>query len=355
MKRLLPALLTVMSVVSGPTTVLLADEVYSGIAGYSEKVLPSARDTYVSVPVRAGEAALGELTLEGSPDTDGNQGISISGLGGWSADELAERHAVRLFEGVGEGLRFPVSANNGSTATVNFETAAPSPGALVALEEEWTLDTLFPPATQAVFHESTSKFASGRRSELIVLSPQSNSGLVSGARIYFLESGAWFESGGSFRAAGTDRIPVDAVLVIRHPSGLGGTSWDMQGIGFHGPVASRIVRESQVARSYSYGLLKLGGTTLADLNLSAPAFRESSGVAVAERVDILQRFETTLPASPTPAATFFTTSTGWKNARAGTPVADAEVLPNGSALVIENLTAPAAHQSNWIQTGATAP
>ena len=128
MKRLLPALLTVMSLVSGPATVLLADEVYSGIAGYSEKVLPSARDTYVSVPVRAGEAALGELTLEGSPDPDGNQDISISGLGGWSADELADRHAVRLFEGVGEGLRFPVSANNGSTATVNFETAAPSPG-----------------------------------------------------------------------------------------------------------------------------------------------------------------------------------------------------------------------------------
>lgn len=355
MKIFSPALLALMSLVGGPATVLLADEVYSGIAGFSEKGLPSARDTYVSVPVRASEAALGELTLEGSPDNDGNQDISISGLGGWTADELGDRHAVRLFEGVGEGLRFPVSANNGSTATVNFENAAPSPGSIVALEEEWTIDTLFPPATQAVFHESTNKFASGRRSELIVLSPQSNSGQVSGMRIYFLESGAWFESGGAFRAAGGDRIPVDAVLVIRHPSGLGGTSWDMQGIGFHGPVASRIVRDAQVARSYSYGLVKLGGATLGDLGLEAPAFRESGGVAPGQRVEVLQRFAVTLPGGPEPVATFFTTNTGWKSVGGGTPDADDEVLPNGSALVIENRTAPAAHQSNWIQTGAVAP
>lgn len=356
MKRFFPAFFGILSLAFGPATAgVWADEAYSGIAGFSEKVLAAARDTYVSVPVRAGEADLGELTLEGNPDNDGNQDISISGLGGWSADELADRHAVRVFEGVDEGLRFAVSGNTGNNATVNFGNAAPSPGSVVALEEEWTLDTLFPPATQNVFHESTSKFATGRRSQLLVLAPRSNSGQVASARIYFIESGNWFESGGDFRAAGADRIPADAVLVIRHPSGMGATTWDMQGVGYHGPVASRIVRNAQVPRSYSYGLVKLGGATLAELGLEAPAFRVSSDRTLAGRTDVLQRFDVALPGNPQPVASFFTTDTGWKSTRTGTPDADSEALPNGSALVIQNLTPPAAHQSNWIQTGTTAP
>jgi uncharacterized protein (TIGR02597 family) len=328
-----------------------ADEVFSGVAGYSTTGIPADRDLYVSVPFVAEAPQLGAVSLIGSLDSEGNQRISIEGVAGLEIDSLSSAHSVRLLEGVNAGLRYPVVSNEVDSMLVAFGGEAPSPGVIVALERCWTLDTLFPPETQSTFHESTGKFATSRGSELMIVSPQSQSGLTSAERIYFLENGAWIEAGGEYRVAGTDRIPADAGLVIRHPASVPSTNLELSGVGYHGSVVTRLQPGAGTTGSAAIGLLIPGGTTLSGLGLGDSEVRPGSDLSEANRRDVLHVFALMRPNAPAPAASYFRSGGSWRTTASGNAVSDDAVVPAGSVLVIENVDPADAGRNDWDQTG----
>lgn len=330
-----------------------ADEVFSGVAGYSSVAIPADRDLYVSVPFAAEAPVLGAVSLIGSLDQDGNQRIAMEGVSGLTVDSLSEAHSVRLLGGANAGLRYDVVSNEVDSILVAFGGEAPTPGVMAALEVSWTLDTLFPPATQSTLHESTGKFATERGSELLVVSPRSQSGLPSAAKIYFLENGVWIEAGGEYRAAGGDRIPADAGLVIRNPASVSSKTWELSGVGYHGSVVTRLQPDGGTTGSAAAGLLIPGGATLSGLGLGDSEVRPSSDLSEANRKDVLHVFTLTRPNAPAPAASYFRSGGSWRATDSGNTVSDDATIPAGSVLVIENVDPADAGRNDWDQTGGT--
>lgn len=330
------------------------EEVFSGVAGYSTTALPANRDVYVSVPFARETPVLGAVSLIDSLDGEGNQRIRIEGVGGLEAGSLVEGHSVRLLEGVDAGLRFDIVENDQDSLLVAFEGNAPSPGTMAALEASWTLDSLFPPGSQTVFHESTGPFVTQRRSELLVLSSRSGTGLSSAARVYYLENGAWIEAGEEGRAAGSDKLPSDAALVIRHPVSVTSTSWTAAGVGFHGVLTSRFQPAAGTTGSAAVGLLRPGGVRLGDSGLGDSEVRPSTDLTEAGRTDLLHVFSLTRPDNPSPVASYFRLDGQWRSVAPGNAVSDDEPVPAGSVLMIENAAPAVAVPSDWSQTGGAA-
>lgn len=326
-----------------------ADEVFSGVAGYSSTSIPSGRDLYASIPFSAGDPFVGALTSVGDADPDDRHEIEVQGLSGMQVDDKAGSHAVRLFSGPDEGRRFPVVSNSADSLLVDFGGVAPSPGTVVAVEPCWTLGALLPSGTQTAISPSSGKFAPGRRTEVHLLAASGSGGLVSSSRIFFLDGGDWTEAGDGFDAAADVLLPFDAALFVRNPSAAPATLWSVAGVGYVGPVASRIEHSAGSEGSNAAGFLVPGGATLSEAGLEG-AVRASTGVGSGDRTDVLRVFGLTRPDTVAPVANYFRTVDGWFDA-AGNAPADNAALPAGSVLVIENLAPASGGRTDWNQNG----
>ncbi len=326
-----------------------ADPAVSDVAGFVEKDCPADADTLISVPFDREQIFVGELSVIGDPDEDGNRQVSVQGLDGLGIDALANDGVVRLLEGAESGKSISVSANTATELTVNFGSTSPSPGTLVSVARGWTLDTLFPPATQTTFAESTGRFLNGRSSELHMVQGSSSSGDVAAERVFFVESGEWVESTNGFASAGDSPVPVGSVLVVRHRNAATASTLELSGTALHGSFSSELVVPAGGNVAHAIGLASPGKVSLSALAFPAQVFAPSSGLVESKRRDILEIYEGTTTLNPQPSASYFRFQGNWRKVEAGNPLSNNELIPAASGIVIRTAGSNQARTIRWIQ------
>jgi|GEM_PF-1448393 len=335
--------------VLGGAAAATGDDAYSNIAGFISRPCAGEADTWLSVPFEREMRVKGALRVEGETPEDGRvlTTVSVGGLGGLAPGEMAGQATVRPVQGALSGRVSNVVENGASSLTVDFRGVSPSPGTAVAVSLAWTLDTLFPPATQSTFHESTGHFRHQRGSELLVMNAGAPGETISAQRVFYIEGGRWVEAGSESSEAGRVSLAPDVVIVVRHPEGVTETEFVVAGTAFQGPVAS-LVRSIR-GREYTQaiGLLVTKETRLDQLGLNAALFVNSSKRGYSGRRDTLSVYSGSSGWNPKPTGVYFRYRGNWRKVVPGTPGANAETIPPGSPVVIHRAPVRAPRDLWW--------
>jgi uncharacterized protein (TIGR02597 family) len=200
-----------------------AVDAYSPVVGFMRFDCPANSDTRVSVPFHRAPRWAGKLSA--APSTQGNtMRLTLAGSPAFAVDELTSTpHFLLCRDAAGpEGRHFRIVTH--AAGHVDIEA---TPGdvsglvqdGLISIIPAWTIQTLFPHATQTTFHASTGTLATGRRSELHLFDTTTSGTDLAPARRFFVTASGWREIGGSYPLAGTVAIAPGQSFIIRHPAG----------------------------------------------------------------------------------------------------------------------------------------
>lgn len=191
-------------------------QVKSPIVGVSEKDVIGGSDTFFGIPLQRDAIYSGTIDSV-TPDTSINcTTITPDGNPSWTADEFALSAFVRITSGRAAGRIELISENQGFNITVKT-VFAPRVGDSFEIIPGWTLDSLFPPATQTTFHLSIGKLPADRGSELLFY-PENGEGIeTSPISLAFLTSGGWTGLGDLYPRFGGVVLSPGSVFAIRHP------------------------------------------------------------------------------------------------------------------------------------------
>jgi len=218
---------------------------------------------------------------------------------------------------------------------------------LVTIVPAWTLETLFPPASQTTFHASTGPLATQRGSELVLFDATTAGINLAPTRRFYATASDWFEVG--------TYAPVDSIVltpgqafIVRHAPGAGATTFTAASLIEEGAVALGLPVSNSLARDSVYAPPRPVALTLNELDLTAGVFVESSSTAPADRRDLLMTFDNTTPGqNKLPAATYFRTGGQWVRDLAGFPPSGTALIEPGQGILIRKAPAAASAVLQW--------
>lgn len=200
-----------------------AQEVVSGIFGFSKLDMLGASDTFVSMPF----ARLADSSALVSSTSSSNI-IQVQGAPGWTVDKFvfvsgvqSNSYYVRIESGALEGRYFNITSNTTNALTVNLNGGSLTGLATnnqVSVIPHWTLAVVFGPDGNGIV-PSTGTSVPTRKTEVYL--PNFN---VSGINIaaggyYFLASGGsnvWRKTSGPATNSNDDIIRPNSYFFIRH-------------------------------------------------------------------------------------------------------------------------------------------
>ncbi len=309
--------------------------------------LPNS-DTYCSVPFAQTWDFQG--LISGTPSVVGEQAtITPQGTVAWTTDQFATAYYVRMLTGSKAGMYYTVSNNATVTLTIdlagdNFTGVAN--GDTFAVSKYWTLSSIFPPATQVTAIASSSTAGPGRRTEVLIPDLLGNGTNLAPSRKFFLNAGVWKESTGGFPNANNFVLMPDSYFIVRHnhASIIAATTFTATGIVELNPVSMPLATLTTGKQDNATTTGRPVPVKLKDLDLiSSGAFVVSSGTAGPGRRDELLVFDNTVPTvNRSPSAIYFynNTTSNWRQATGGFPVADdIEISPSSGILIRKSQTA----------------
>jgi uncharacterized protein (TIGR02597 family) len=217
----------------------------------------------------------------------------------------------------------------------------------------WTLADLFPVANQIPFVNTLADYTSGRacvisnnnftnsrRTEIFL---PNNTGVgtnLASPKRFFLKSGGWFNTAGTFAAADNEMLVPDSYFILRNPSTvLASTSLVASGSVDMGNNVFTLATRIGGAQDNYVGFTRPKDTTLAGLNLSATDFVDSANnfTSGTNRKDELFLYSNT-PASinRAPSKRYFRVGGQWRDA-SGFADSNAVVIPAGAAFFIRKV------------------
>lgn len=315
-----------------------AATVYSPVAGFLKFDCPAASDTIVSVPFHRAPRWAGRLLA-----APANQGgdvfrISLKDSPSFAANELtANPHLLFCRDAAGpEGRHFTIIAHGANTVDVSAAPADLSgltADSQVSVIPAWTLDALFPAATQTTLHASTGPLATQRVSELLFFDNATAGTSLAPTRRFYVTTGGWFEAG-SFLAAGSTVIAPGQAFLIRHPAGVAATTFVPNQQVYGGKVTLSIPVANGKARDTMLSPPRPVSLTLAQLDFAPGDFVESASTAVGDRKDQLLVYDNTQPGqNKLPSAIYFRSGGQWR--RDGTnAVSDSVTIEPSAGLLL---------------------
>ena len=326
--------------------VAIAQSVVSDPLGFNTIVCLPNSDTIVGVPFRPNGSQQG--TLAAAPTgTDGDTAtLTLSGNPGFTDDEFKDTHYVKFTSGAMDGHWYAITANTSDTLTVdlngnNVPGAAADDGVVIA--KFWTLDTLFPPADATTDPATTghaivkSSNVLNRSTEVLLPDFASQGINLPPNRKFFIEGdpAAWKEVTTGFPAAGSVILWPDTYFIIRNP-GLNGnsTKFKISGEVETGKMAIPLSTSATGMQDNFVAIPRAIDVKLTDLGLiSSGAFVPSSNTL--NRADELFVYDNSVDLqNRTPSAKYFYYDGAWRKVAAGFPVADDDVIPAGSGILI---------------------
>jgi uncharacterized protein (TIGR02597 family) len=325
-----------------------AASAYSPVVGFLKFDCPADSDTIVSVPFHQAPRFAGKLSAAPAVPSSGVVRITLAGTPDFAAGELTGQahYLVSREAGSAEGRYFPISTHG--TSTVDVEAELADFGALaidspVSIVPAWTLEALFPDATQTTFHPSSGPLASGRGSELLLFDAESEGSVLAPSKRYFVSATGWQESG-TYTSAADVVIAPGQPFIVRHPAGVFPTQFVAMNQVFGGVVALPLRVTNGKAQDNTIALPRPVPTALGDLDPGV-SFEESASTDPGDRKDELLVFNNASAAvNKAPSATYFRTGGNWVEDTAGFPVSNAVEIELSAGIILrkapgtENLT-----------------
>jgi uncharacterized protein (TIGR02597 family) len=327
--------------------------------------LPNS-DTYCSVPFAQTWDFQG--LISGTPSVVGEQAtITPQGTIAWTTDQFAGLYFVRILTGAKAGMYFQILNNATGTLTIDLaggNLTGVANGDGFAVSKFWTLGTLFPPATQTTIVASTSTLLSGRRTQLLLPDLFGNGINLAPSRIFFIHSGVWKEATTGFPIADNTILSPDAFFIVRHNHATitAATTYTASGIVELNPVSAPLATHATVQQDNPVTTSRPVPVKLQDLKLvnevagvyqAGGAFVASASTLLSQRRDQLLVFDNSAPVvNRAPAKIYFyvTSTSNWREATTGFPVADDIEIAPSSAMLIRKYQTGTGATTVWTHT-----
>jgi len=347
---LIPVVISLAAVTIGHAqTTVTTDPV-----GFVTGTCLAASDTVVSVPFHQSPAYVGPLSS--APTNSGSNAILSFSAPGWSTNQYQFTHYVRFSSGAKAGSYYQVIANDGSTLTIalNGDTVAVSgSGDQIQLIPFWTLDTLFPPATQTTIVASAGTTPPLRKTQILFPDLAKDGINLSASAVYFLNGSTWTKAVTGFPTAGTTIIPPDCSFIIRHPASVATpTAFVPQGTVETGTLVSPLYTLASGFQDNAIAISRPVPLTLDEAGL-ASGFVASNGTAPPSRRDQILVFDNTATGlNKSASAVYFLSATvsgtNWVQATTGFPiVSGSKILQPGTGIIIRKYQASGGATAFW--------
>ena len=190
-------------------------------SGYTSVTCLTGSDTIVSIPFIDETNSLsskvsGVVSLTGTSPSN-TASFDLDGVTGLVSNFYKDKYYLRFTSGLLEGSFYQVDSNAADNVTLKLEG---DNGALIAANDEfviykfWTLDTLFPPATQTTVVGSTDPFQTLNYT-LVYRHDEDLDGLSAAPTVaHYILNNDWYRVGGGL--SGAEVIWPDQYLIIRH-------------------------------------------------------------------------------------------------------------------------------------------
>jgi uncharacterized protein (TIGR02597 family) len=312
--------------------------------------LPNS-DTYCSVPFAQTWDFQG--LISGTPSVAGDQAtITPQGTISWTTDQFAGLYFVRILTGAKAGMYFQILNNATGTLTIDLaggNLTGVANGDGFAVSKFWTLSTLFPPSTQTTIVVSGSTAGPARRTEVLIPDIFGNGTNLAPNRKFFLHNTIWKEATTGFPVSDNFILAPDTYFIVRnnHPTITVATTFTASGIVELNPVSAPLATLVGVKQDNAVQTGRPVPVKLKDLDLiSSGAFLGSGGTGGPQRRDELLVYDNaTTGINKSASATYFynTTTSNWRQATLGFPVADdIEIAPSSGMLIRKYQTADGA-------------
>lgn len=342
----------VSAILLGPVISGAAD-VASRIVGYNVVDCPAGSDTIVSVPFHRpasfSGAVQGTISVNGSGAT-----ITPKANPVFAAGEFTNESHYLQFVGTGAKAGFVYSVTTHVTGAVTIDTGGDdlsgvADGDQFEIIPHWTLETLFPKATQTTIHVSTSKLSTGRKSRILFFDDSTGGIALAPNRVYFLTAAGWFQSDAGLPAADDVIIPPGKAFVIRHPATELATQFIPHQMVVESSYSTPLQARSAGAQDNVIGLMRPVPVKLLDLDLAA-TFEESASNDSGDRADELLVYDNVAAAvNKQPATTYFRVSGEWRKDDGSTyPASDMDEISPSTGLVIRKSASTADETLHWI-------
>ena len=345
--------------------VLVAQTTTAPVGFNTVTCLPNS-DTYCSVPFAQTWDFQG--LISGTPSVAGDQAtITPQGTISWTTDQFAGLYFVRILTGAKAGMYFQILNNATGTLTIDLaggNLTGVANGDGFAVSKFWTLGTLFPPATQTTVVASTSTLLSGRRTQLLLPDLFGNGINLAPARIFFIHSGVWKEATTGFPTADNTILSPDAFFIVRHNhvSITAATTYTASGIVELNPVSIPLATQAAAQQDNPVTTARPIPVKLQDLKLvnevagvyqAGGAFEGSASTLLSQRRDQLLVFDNSAAVvNRAPAKIYFyvTSTSNWREATTGFPVADDIEIAPSSAMLIRKYQTGTGDTTVWTHT-----
>lgn len=332
--------------------------------------LPNS-DTIVGVPLRTMGSVRAVLSTPPAV-ISGSATITLASSF-LTAAELTG-HFLKFIDGDRAGRWYDIqtSANNGTPNTTNAVTISlngdtiggATTGNKVIIAKYWTLNELFPPAGATTSWSgtplvpnghaivaSTSRFASGRKTELLLPDLQATGTNIAPNKTYYVFNSGWRQQGASFTEDfGAIRLTPDAYFIARHPSSVTSpTSFRNLGEVEMGTFAIPLSTHTTLYQDNAIALPRPLDVPLNALGLVSGAFVPSTSRFASGRKDELLIFNNSSSAfNKAPDRTYYYFDSGWRKV-GESHLTDfgTDVIPAAGGFLIRKAPDPSGNTVFW--------
>jgi uncharacterized protein (TIGR02597 family) len=331
-----------------------AQQAFSRPSGYLRFDCPGGSDTVVSVPFHRTARWQGLLAAAPVDAGSGQTRLDLAGTPGFAAGSLLQppHHVLTAGTSGAPGRVHVIVAHTDQSVTV----VGMSPDDVLALEAgdslrivpAWTLDALFPPASQTTFHPSGGRLLNQRGSELLWFDAGSDGIGLAPARRFFVTGEGWIEAG-TYAAAGSTVIAPGQPFWVRHPAGSAATTFFAHQEVFGEAFAVHVRVRQSGPQDTVLALPRPVPVTLAALAIPGSIFEDSPDTAPGNRRDELHVFDAQSPGfHKPPAAVYFRVAGTWHRDTDGFPAADGDLVEPSQGLLLRKAAGTGDETLVWV-------
>lgn len=350
MKSRSPLLLTALAIYFTSIGAYCQTTVATDPMGFVSETCLAGSDTYLSVPFHQPPAYVGALTS--APTVSGSTATLTFSAPGWTANQFQNTHYVRFISGEKLGYYYQVASNDATSLTIDLNgdtIGATSLGDQIQLIPFWTLNTLFPPATQTTIVASSGNLSFQRKTEILFPDRQSAGSDLAPNQVYFLTAvSGWVQDSSGFPSAGSVVIPPDSYFIVRHPVSVSSTTYLPTGTIDNGVLVIPLTTLSNAPQDNSVALCRPIPVALQDSGL-ASGFVASNGNLSFQRRDQLLVYDNTVAAfDKSASAIYFMVGTNWIQDTSGFPVVNtSQIFQPGTGIVIRKYQTAGGSTAFW--------
>lgn len=341
------AALSTLLCMSFPLTASAQSVTTTPVGAVTVTIRGNNSDTIVSIPLIGSQVEVSSSITSVAAGT-GSSYILTTATSGWTADQFAGFHYVRMTSGAKEGMYYTITANSSSQLTVESigdNLTQIQPGDTFKVYKHWTLNTLFPadqPNTASnPLTASSGALAFQRRSQILLPDISSTGFNLAPSTSYYFTSAGWFQSATGNPPANNVILYPDNYIIIRQPTAVAADiNWTCTGAVSADKHALIAASNATTFQDNPVAIMRPHDVRLDLSGFDAGFVQSSNSLAFNRRDQLLVYDNPTRGLNLTPTRIFYRVAGQWIESVTGNPDANDYILPANAGVIIRKYKNP---------------